>query len=400
MRRKMTKQRSSLSSRKVLLGITGSVAAYKALDLIGRLKEEGALVTAVMTDASLRFLDPLSVETATGGKVYSGLFDDPMAHIALARDADLMLVAPATANTVAKFAAGLAYDLLGTCFLAFRGAVVLAPAMNWRMYENPVFRENLGRLRAFGALEVMPETGALACGEEGVGRMAPAEAIVEAVKSALSDKDLAGEKIVVTAGPTREPLDPVRFISNRSSGKMGYALAGEARHRGAEVVLISGPSALQPPPGVDLIRVETAEEMRSAVLEEIKGARALVMAAAVADFAPASTSTAKLEKSSVSSLQLKPAPDILAEVGRMDEKPLVVGFAAEAGQNVRRAEDKLGKKGVDIIVFNDISEPGAGFDCDTNRIAIIEGGRRHDYPLMSKAGAARLVLDRVAARRA
>ncbi len=400
MRRKMTEQRRSLSSRKVLLGITGSVAAYKALDLIGRLKEEGASVTAVMTDASLRFLAPLSVETATGGKVYSGLFDDPMAHIGLARDADLMLVAPATANTVAKFAAGLAYDLLGTCFLAFRGAVVLAPAMNWRMYENPVFRENLDRLRAFGAVEAPPETGALACGEEGVGRMASTDAIVEAVKSALSEKDLAGEKIVVTAGPTREPLDAVRFISNRSSGKMGYALAGEARRRGAEVVLISGPSALGPPPGVDLIRVETAEEMRSAVLEEIKGARALVMAAAVADFAPASPSAAKLEKSSVRSIQLKPAPDILAEVGRMDERPLVVGFAAEAGDNVRRAEDKLGKKGVDVIVFNDISEPGAGFDCDTNRIAIIEGGRRDDYPLMSKEGVAGLVLDRVAARRA
>jgi phosphopantothenoylcysteine decarboxylase/phosphopantothenate--cysteine ligase len=396
----MTEQRRSLSSRKVLLGITGSVAAYKALDLIGRLKEEGASVTAVMTDASLRFLAPLSVETATGGKVYSGLFDDPMAHIGLARDADLMLIAPATANTVAKFAAGLAYDLLGTCFLAFRGAVVLAPAMNWRMYENPVFRENLDRLRAFGAVEAPPETGALACGEEGVGRMASTEAIVEAVKSALSEKDLAGEKIVVTAGPTREPLDAVRFISNRSSGKMGYALAGEARRRGAEVVLISGPSALGPPPGVDLIRVETAEEMRSAVLEEIKGARALVMAAAVADFAPASPSAAKLEKSSVRSIQLKPAPDILAEVGRMEERPLVVGFAAEAGDNVRRAEDKLGKKGVDVIVFNDISEPGAGFDCDTNRIAIIEGGRRDDYPLMSKEGAAGLVLDRVAARRA
>jgi len=392
----MTAPRSSLKDKRILLGITGSVAAYKALDLIRRLKDEGASVAAVMTDASTHFITPLSVELAAGEKVRAGLFDDPLAHVSLARDADLMIVAPATANTVARMALGLADDLLSTCFLAFRGPAVIAPAMNWRMYDSPAFRENLGRLKARGVVEVPPERGALACGEEGTGRMAPVEAILDALRSALGKKDFEGKKIVVTAGPTREPIDEVRFISNRSSGRMGYALAAEARSRGAETVLISGPSALEPPPGARLIRVETASDMRAAVLGEVKGAYALVMAAAVADFSPRTKVRDKILKTSLKSIDLTPAPDILAEVGAMRKRPLLVGFAAEYGERVKRAEEKLRAKGVDMAVFNNVREPGAGFDTETNRVVIIAGGKREQSPLMSKREIAALVLDRLA----
>jgi phosphopantothenoylcysteine decarboxylase/phosphopantothenate--cysteine ligase len=391
----MTHPGSSLRNKKILLGITGSVAAYKALDLIRRLRDEEASVTAVMTDASKRFVTPHSVEVAAGGRVHTGLFEDPMAHVELARGTDLMLVAPATANTIGKFASGLASDLLSTCFLAFRGRVLLAPAMNWRMYGNPVLRANLERLRAAGVMEVTPGEGRLACGEEGPGRMADTDRIMEAARAALAPGDLEGRKIVVTAGPTREYLDDVRFITNRSSGKMGYALAKAASLRGAGVTLISGPAHLETPPGVSLIRAESAREMREAVLREINGSYALIMAAAVADFSPVDRAGGKLPKSAVKSLELEPAPDILGEVGSMEKRPLLVGFAAEAGDNVKRAEEKLGRKNVDIMVFNNISEPGAGFESDTNRVVIIERGRGIEYPLMSKEDVAAAILDRL-----
>lgn len=396
MPRKMTAPRRSLKSKRVLLGITGSVAAYKALDLIRRLKDEGASVAAVMTDASMRFITPLSVELAAGGRVYAGLFDDPLAHVSLAREADLMLVAPATANTVARMALGLADDLLSTCFLAFPGPAVIAPAMNWRMYESPAFRENLLRLKARGVVEVPPERGALACGEEGMGRMAPVEVILGAVKDALGQKDFEGKKIVVTAGPTREPIDEVRYISNRSSGRMGYALAAEARMRGADTVLISGPSALEPPPGARLIRVETASEMRTAVLREAKKAYALIMAAAVADVSPRRRIRDKLPKASLKSIELSATADILAEVGAMKKRPLLVGFAAEYGNRLKHAEEKLRSKGVDMVVFNNVKEPGAGFETETNRVVIVRGGNREHSPLLSKREIAALVLDRLA----
>jgi phosphopantothenoylcysteine decarboxylase/phosphopantothenate--cysteine ligase len=387
--------RKPLSDKKLLLGVTGSVAAYKSVDLIRRLKDEGASVTVVMTDASKRFVTPLSLEVAAGGRAFSGLFDDPMAHIELAREADLMVVAPATANAIGKFSAGIADDLLSTCFLAYGGKVLLAPAMNWMMYRNPAVQRNLSNLKSMGVVEIPPEEGALACGEEGRGRMASVQAILEAVGSALKEKDLEGRKIVVTAGPTRERIDTVRFLSNRSSGKMGYALARVAQRRGAEVTLVSGPVSLEPPLGVKLLRVETAEEMKDAVASELKGASAVIMAAAVADFRPERWADGKLDKSSVKSIKLSENPDILAWLGSRRSRPMLVGFAAESGKNIKRAKEKLVKKNADLIVLNDVSDPRSGFEVDTNRIVIISRDGNEEFPLMSKEEAAWAVLDRV-----
>lgn len=392
----MEKRKKGLRNKKVLLGVTGSVASYKAPDLIKALNEEGASVTVVMTDASSRFVTPLTLEIASRNRVFKGLFDEPMAHISLAREADLMLVAPATANSIGKFASGIADDLLSTLYMAFRGRAIVAPAMNWRMYEHPTLRKNLDYLKSLGVVEVPPETGRLACGEEGTGRMASIEKIVEAASAALSARDLSGRKLVVTAGPTREYMDAVRFISNPSSGKMGYALAREARRRGAEVTLVSGPTSLVPPEGVDLVGVETAEEMREAVLKSLRGAHALIMAAAVGDFSPATRGTGKIEKSKVSSIALKKTPDILAEVGRKKKKPVLVGFAAEAGDNLKRAKDKLRRKGADIVVFNDITAEGSGFGTDTNRVVIVGRGGTEEFPVLPKGEVAGLVLDRLA----
>jgi phosphopantothenoylcysteine decarboxylase/phosphopantothenate--cysteine ligase len=384
-----------LKNRRILVGITGSVAAYKAVDLVRRLKEEEASVDIIMTDASQRFITPMLVESATGSKVYTGLFDDPLSHVELTRDLDLFVLAPATANTIGKFASGVADDLLSTCLMSYRGMVLAAPAMNWRMYESPVFRRNLEGLRELGLLvEVPPERGMLACGEEGKGRMAHVEDILEAALTSLSEQDLAGRHIVITAGPTREPLDAVRFISNRSSGKMGYALARVAMRRGGRVTLISGPSSLDSPGGADVVRVETAARMHDEVMKAISDADVLVMAAAVADFAPKGRSESKIEKAAVESIELEGTPDILAEVGRLEKRPLLVGFAAEAGPLVDRAERKFRDKGADLLVFNDVTDPEAGFDVDTNRIAIISSEGTNELPLMSKEEAAGAILNR------
>lgn len=387
------RSRNPLKNRRIVLGVTGSVAAYKAVDLIRRLKEEEASVTVVMTDASKHFITPLSFEIASGGKVYEGLFDNPLAHIALAADAEIALLAPATANIIGKFAHGIADDLLSTFLLAFQGRVVMAPAMNWRMYENPVVQANIKTLKDRGVLEVVPDSGALACGEEGKGRMASIESILEAVRAADAVQDLTGKKIVVTAGPTREHMDSVRFISNRSSGKMGYALARAAWRRGADVVLITGPTALNPPDCARVVRVESASEMHSAVKAELNGIHALIMAAAVADFRPegGGHSTEKVGKSGIREIRLALNPDILAEVGKMKKRPFLIGFAADTA--IEKAREKYLKKGADLIVFNNISDPDAGFDVDTNRIVIIDNKGETAYPLMSKNEAADIILD-------
>lgn len=390
----MKAKRRKLNNSRVLVGISGSVAAYKAVDLIRRLKDEGASVKAIMTEASSRFITPLSIELAAGpGNVFTGMFDNPMAHIELAVESDLMVVAPATANSIGKFAQGLADDLLGACFMAYRGPVVLAPAMNWRMYESTAFVENLVLLKQRGAVEVEPEEGPLACGEYGKGRMASVESIVEAAHAALSEKDLKGMKVVVTAGPTQEHMDDVRFISNRSSGKMGFSLARAAVSRGAKVTLISGPTALTPPDGASLISVISARQMMEAVLEEVSDADALVMSAAVADFAPSKRMEGKGPKEGIGELGLTKNPDILAEVSGLGKKLLVIGFAAEPGEDTRRAEEKRRAKGADFMVFNNISDPEAGFDVDTNRITVLGGKSPVSHPLMSKQEAAHVVLD-------
>lgn len=392
--KKKVLKKKVLKNKKILLGVTGGVAAYKAVDLIRRLKDDGASVTVVMTDASKNFITPLSLQIASGNKVYSGLFEDPMSHIELSRDADLMLIAPATANIIGKFANGIADDLLSTCILSFRGKVVIAPSMNWRMYENPMVRGNLNRLTAHGILQVGPDKGTLACGEEGVGRMADVNEIIEAVKSALSKKDLSKKKVIVTGGPTREYLDPVRFISNRSSGKMGYAIAGECIRRGAEVILISGPSALQAPRGLKaFVKVETAGEMREAVFKNLSKTDIVIMAAAPADFSPEKKEKIKIDKSEKLSIKFKNTPDILAEVGNLKKRPLLVGFAAETGKRLDRARAKRMRKGADIIVFNDVTEAGSGFDVDTNKITIIGKDREKPLPLMTKHEASEAILD-------
>lgn len=392
----MEQKKNGLKNSRVLLGVTGSVASYKAPDLIKALREEGASVTVVMTDASGHFVTPLSLEIASGNRVYRGLFDEPMAHISMARDSDLMLVAPTTANTIGKFASGVADDLLSTVYMAFRGKVVLAPAMNWRMYEHPTLKKNLEYLKSLGAQEVPPEAGRLACGEEGTGRMASIGKIVEAACSALMEKSLSGRKLVVTAGPTREYMDAVRFISNPSSGKMGYALARAARRMGAEVTLISGPTALSPPWGVVFMAVESAAEMREAVFESLKGAHALIMAAAVGDFHPTVKGKGKTEKSRISSIKVEKTPDILAEVGKKKRRPAIVGFAAESGGNLERARKKLGAKGADFMVYNDVAAEGSGFGTDTNRVVIMDKDGVEEHPLLSKDEVAGLILNRLA----
>jgi phosphopantothenoylcysteine decarboxylase/phosphopantothenate--cysteine ligase len=385
-----------LKNKSILLGVSGGVAAYKSIELVRRLREEGASVAVVMTEASRQFVTPLSLEVASQNRVYVSLFETPMAHIRLPSDADLLIIAPATANIIGKFANGIADDLLTTCLLSYRGAVIVAPSMNWRMYENGIFQENLRKINSLSnVMQVGPEKGGLACGEEGMGRMADIEDIVDAAKAALSKKDLVGEKIVITAGPTREYLDPVRFISNRSSGKMGYSMARAARNRGAEVTLISGPSSLKRPGGVKFFQVETGREMEEAVQREIQGdTTALIMTAAIADFSPVGKSEAKIEKAEELQLALRAVPDIISSVAGRPRRPFVIGFAAETGKDTRRAVEKMKLKNMDMIVFNDVSEPGAGFDVDTNRVVIIDRNGEKDLPLAEKESVAEAILDR------
>lgn len=382
--------------------MTGSIAAYRAPDIVRRLRDAGALVDVIMTDASSRFITPMTLSAVADAPVHTGMFDEPMAHIRLAAGADLMLVAPATADTIARMAHGMASDLLSACCLAFRGPLLVAPAMNWRMYGSEALGANLRTLRERGVIEIEPLEGSLACGEEGRGRMAEVARIVEAAEDALMPKDMAGRRVLVTAGPTREAIDPVRYISNRSSGRMGYAIARAARARGADVTLVTGPTALDAPSGVYVVRVETAEGMRQAVHKtQAEGVDVIVMAAAVADFTPASRAGQKLEKAEMEGIALKPTVDILAEASAnrgAQARPLIVGFAAETGPNMERARQKMRQKGADMIAFNDVTEPGAGFDVPTNRVTVLWEGGQRELPMMDKADVAHALIGLVAER--
>jgi phosphopantothenoylcysteine decarboxylase/phosphopantothenate--cysteine ligase len=394
-RKKNLRSPTNLKNKSVLLGISGGIAAYKSVDLVRRLKDEEASVVVIMTEASKHFVAPLSLEVVSGNRVYSSLFEDPMAHITLASGADVMVVAPATANIIAKFARGIADNLLSTCFLSFRGPVIMAPSMNWKMYENSAFQENLKKVHSFGVTLVGPEKGSLACGEEGMGRMPDVLDIVDAVKAAFSKKDLLGMRVVVTAGPTREYIDPVRFLSNRSSGKMGYSIAEAARSRGAEVTLISGPSSLKRPAGIEFIGVETSEEMMGSVKRALQqDTTLLIMAAAVSDFSPVTRLKMKIEKSGEFALRLQPTIDIISVAAKMQKRPFIIGFAAETGQHIDRAEGKMKAKKMDMVVFNDVTEPGSGFDVDTNRVVIIDRKGKRKLDLMNKNSAAEAILDR------
>lgn len=386
-----------LSGRNILLGITGSIAAYKSVDIARHLMEEGANVKVVMTEAACRFISPFTLETITGKPVLTDLFSDPLSHINLSKETHLLLVAPATANTLNKFACGIADNLLSNIWLAYEGLTLMAPAMNFRMYRNPVVKKSIKELSKLGVLFVGPVSGSLVCGEEGMGRMAEVSEVVEAVISALTPKDLKGHNILVTAGPTIEPIDPIRFISNRSSGKMGFAIARAALRRGADVTLISGPSSLKPPDGVFFISVETASDMEAAVLKNFHKSTSVIMAAAVSDFTPALTEKLKLEKKpGITSINLKSTPDILKKIGKQKGNRILIGFAAETGKDLESARRKLKDKNLDLIVLNDITQKGAGFGVDTNIVTIIDKkGKAIDYPLMKKIEIANIILDKM-----
>lgn len=391
----MKNARKVLKNKSILIGVTGGVAAYKAIDLIRRLREEGSSVTVIMTGAAGNFVTQLSLEVASQNKVYSDLFSDPMSHITVPSCADLLVIAPATANIIGKFAHGIADDFLSTALLSFNGRTVIAPAMNWRMYENPAVQDNLKSLRSRGVIQVGPEKGPLACGEEGVGRMADITDIIEVIKSSLTGKDLLKEKILVTAGPTREYLDPIRFLSNRSSGKMGYALAKAALRRGADVTLISGPSSLPQPKGLKFISTETSADMLNAVINELPSSTVLIMSAAVSDFTPVEMSHEKIKKTSELLLQLRRTADIISEASKNKSRPFIIGFAAETGGKIENAKKKLKEKNMNMIVFNDVTETGSGFDVDTNRVVIIDKEKEMELPLLSKDSVADAILERM-----
>ena len=382
---------SVLEGKTVVLGLTGGIAAYKGAELVRALVKEGAQVRVVMTAGAREFITPLTLQTLSGHPVATDLFDltqeSQIGHIHLADSADLMLVAPATANVIAKIAHGLADDLLTTVLLATRAPVVLAPAMNVNMYRNPVVQENLRRLSGGGYRLVEPEEGFLACGWEGAGRLAAEGAILEALRIALTPQDLAGERVLVSAGPTREAIDPVRFVSNRSSGKMGTALAAAAHRHGAEVVLVSGPTDLECPSGVERVAVTTAAGMRDEIVRREPWATAIVMAAAVADYRVARPAARKIKKLEAGlTLELERTVDILAELGsRRRSCRLLVGFAAETDDGVENARRKLREKHLDLVVLNDVSGADAGFDVETNRVVLIRGeGEPEPWPLLSK----------------
>jgi len=388
----------------IVFGVSGGIAAYKAVEVVRRLAERGFDVRVVMTEHATRLVGPDTFRAVSGNPVSLRLFDaqgKAMEHISLARAADVVVVAPATANILAKMAHGLADDLLSTTLLATRAPVLVAPAMNREMYRHPATQENLRKLRERGVQVVGPESGPLACGEEGEGRMAEPPAIVEAVLRLLGARgDLSGHRVLVTAGGTREPLDPVRFIGNRSSGKMGYALAETARELGAEVILVSGPTQLQAPPGVERVMVETAEEMRREVIARCTGCSVVAMAAAVADFTPSRRSEEKIKRAGREGLtvELVPTPDILGEL--RERKPpgqVLVGFAAETGDLLTKARKKMEDKGVDILVANDVSRPGSGFDSDYNQAVILfRDGREMELDLMPKRELALRIWEAVA----
>lgn len=391
-----------LKNRQVVLGVTGGIAAYKAVELLRLLTKAGADVHVIMTRAAQEFVTPLTFQTLSANPVHTELFnliaEREIGHITLADRAELCIIAPATANVIGKIASGIADDMLTTTIMATKAPVLIAPAMNVNMYTNPLYKDNEERLRLYKYLFVPPEKGALACGWEGDGKLAAPETIFEAAVAALSRHDLSGQTILVTAGPTREEIDPVRFISNHSSGKMGYALARAAQHRGARVILVSGPVNMTPPCGVELVAVESAIEMQKAVMERVSECTAIIKAAAVADYRPAERSGAKIKKNSADiSIQLVKTPDILAELGTLHNGPFLVGFAAETGNLNEFATKKLREKNVDMIVANDVSQPDAGFNVDTNRARLFfRDGSVTECALMSKDDLAHVILDHVA----
>lgn len=397
-----------LKGKKIILGVSGGIAAYKAPFLVRELKKSGAEVRVVMTDAAKEFVTPLSLSTVSGHEVIINTFPNQAAtsvntgtwHIDLAQWADVMVIAPATANTVAKIAHGFADNAVTSLVLALRCPLILSPAMDVDMWEHPLTQKNISTLKEMGCFVLPPETGELASGLVGAGRLPEIDAIVKFIDDVLSKtyQDLKGKKILVTAGPTYEPLDPVRYVGNRSSGKMGFAIAAAASLRGAEVMLVSGPVHLMTPRNVKRVDVETAAQMSNAVGKHAKDVHAVVMAAAVSDFAPSKTAAQKIKKDNGSglTLDLSPTVDILASLGKQKDGKVLVGFALETSDGLENAKEKLRKKNLDFIVLNNPTEKGAAFGGDTNVVTLIDRqGKSEKLPKMSKFDVATEILNRV-----
>jgi phosphopantothenoylcysteine decarboxylase / phosphopantothenate---cysteine ligase len=395
------------SDMKVALGVTGGIAAYKAAELVRLLQDRGIRVQVVMTRAAQEFVRPLTFAALSGEKVITDLFgagaqnesaniESAVEHIAVAQAIDALVVAPATADVIAKFAHGEANDFLTTLFLATTAPVVVAPAMNVNMWDNAATQVNVQTLKARGVRVVEPDSGYLACGMIGAGRLAANETILTAVLEALgANQDLVGETVLVTAGPTREPIDPVRYIGNRSSGKMGYAVAEAALRRGAKVILLSGPTVLKPPSAAEFVQVQTAREMRDAAMAALDRATIVIKTAAVADFTARHASDQKIKRNGPITLELEPTPDILAEIAASKAQRIVVGFAAETQDTLENARKKLESKSLDAIVVNDVSRPGIGFDSERNAVTILTRAGAESVPEMSKWEVAHRVLDAV-----
>lgn len=395
----------------IAFGVTGGIAAYKAAEILRLLQDRGVRSQVVMTRAAQEFVRPLTFAALSGQKVITEMFssdygdqanlDSAVEHISVAESIQALLVAPATADTIAKFAHGIADDFLSTLYLATTAPVIVAPAMNVNMWNHAATQANLETLRKRGVRIVEPGSGYLACGMIGAGRLAANETIVEAILDVLqSTKDLAGETVLVTAGPTREPIDPVRYISNRSSGKMGYALAEAAARRGAKVILVSGPVTLAPPVNVEMVPVETAAQMRDAVLARKDEATVIIKSAAVADYTPAKPLPKKMKQHEAFSLDLAPTDDIASLLSKRREGQLLIGFAAETNDVLEHARQKMLRKRMDAIVANDVSQPGIGFDSDQNAVTIITANDVQEIPATSKREVAGKILDAVKSLRA
>jgi len=390
-----------MQGRNILFGVTGSIAAFKAAGWVHALAKEEAQVTVVMTRSATRFVSSLTFGALSENRVYKDMFaegeDEAMAHITLPRMTDVVLIAPATAQTIARLAHGMADDLLSTAVLASTAPVVVCPAMNSNMLAHPATQQNLDTLKELGYVVVEPDSGLLACGDEGAGRLPEWDGVREVLLGLFAEDDLAGQEVLITAGPTREPLDPARYLSNRSSGKMGYALARTAKRRGAHVTLVSGPVHLDPPPGIDLVQVLTAREMKEAVGKYAVSSSVIVKAAAVADFRPAYAGGQKIKKANADlTLELTPNPDILAELGKdRNSDQILVGFAAESNNHEAEGLRKLKDKNVDLMVVNDIMGEKTGFDVDTNQVTLISQNGVQHLELMSKEETANRIWDRV-----
>jgi phosphopantothenoylcysteine decarboxylase / phosphopantothenate---cysteine ligase len=389
---------------KVALGVCGGIAAYKAAEIVRLLQERGIRVQVVMTGSAQEFVRPLTFAALSGEKVITGMFnreagaepniDSAIEHIAVAQSIDALVVVPATADVLAKFAQGISSDFLTTLYLATTAPVVVAPAMNVNMWEHPATQQNLETLRSRGVKIVEPGSGYLACGMTGRGRLAENEAILAAAMEALgASQDLSGETVLITAGPTREKIDPVRYLTNRSSGRMGYALAEAALRRGARVLLVTGPTALKPPSAAEVVDVESAKQMLDAVLRLLPEASIVIKTAAVADYTIADPAEQKLKRAGRMTLDLTPAPDILAEISRHKKSQMIIGFAAETENVIENARKKLQAKSLDAIVVNDVSREGVGFDSDRNAVTIITGSETIPVPETSKWEVAQRVLD-------